>query len=69
MHSTVSLGKNHAAKHGALTTNALAQPYPSCGFDGPHVPGRGAGPPYQRLLCGQCGVSLRGLPKPPEGRA
>jgi hypothetical protein len=53
MHSTVSLGKNHAAQHGALTTNALAQPCPSCGFAGPHVPGPGAGPHCQRRAWGE----------------
>ena len=53
MHSTVSLGKNHATQHGALTTHALAQPSPSCGFDGPHVPGPGAGLHCQRRACGE----------------
>jgi hypothetical protein len=66
MHSTVSLGKNHAAKHGALTTNALAQPCPSCGFDGPHGPGSGAGPHSQRRVWRSCSACLRWLPKPKQ---
>jgi hypothetical protein len=37
---------------------------PRCGSTGPHHSGPGAGPHYQRLLCGQCSAFLRWLPKP-----
>jgi hypothetical protein len=39
-------------------------PCPRCTFPGPHRSGPGAGPHYQRLLCGQCGAVLKWLPKP-----
>ena len=42
-------------------------PFPClrCGSLGPYHSGPGAGPHYQRRLCGQCGTFLRWLPKPP----
>ena len=48
----------------AQDTRTTLPPCPRCGSLGPHHSGPGAGPHYQRLLCGQCGAFLRWLPKP-----
>ena len=39
-------------------------PCPRRASPGPHRSGPGAGPHYQRLLCGACGVFLQWLPQP-----
>ena len=47
----------------AQDTRTTPTPCPRCGTPGPHRSGPGAGPHYQRLLCGACGVFLQWLPK------
>ena len=37
---------------------------PRCSSLGPHHPGPGAGPHAARLVCGQCGASIKWLSKP-----
>ena len=48
----------------ALPPTIPQSPCPRCAYTGPHCSGPGAGPHYQRLLCGACGAFLRWLPKP-----
>ncbi len=41
-----------------------AEPCPRCAHPGPHQYGPGAGPHYQRLVCGQCQRFLKWIAKP-----
>jgi hypothetical protein len=48
----------------AQDVRTTSTPCPRCSSPGPHRSGPGAGPHYQRLLCGACGAFLKWLPKP-----
>jgi len=55
---------NDASAAPEYTTTLPQSLCPRCGSPGPHRIKPGAGPHYQRLLCGQCGAYIRWLPKP-----